>query len=246
MKIIGVIPARYQSSRFEGKPLADICGKPMIWWVYQQVKKVKELSEVYVATDDDRIKAECEKYDIKVLMTSQNHPDHISRVQEVSDLVKSDIYLCINGDEPLIDDKAISKVIKKALTVQNLFFVGAFRYLTDPAETFDGANIKLVTNKDNRAVYISRTPIPFPKGTLMFQYKKYVGIECFAKSALDFFVNTPKGELENIEDIDHLRFLENGKSLIFEKIDSESISVDTKKDLEKVIKIIKTRNNNEY
>lgn len=241
MNIVGVIPARYNSTRFPGKPLADICGKPMIWWVYQQVKKVKELSEVFVATDDNRIKKECEKYNIKVLMTRSNHPDHIARIQEVSDIINADMYVCINGDEPLIDNNAISKVIKKALTLKKTFFIGAFRYLTDPAETIDSANIKIVTNKENRAVYVSRTPIPFPKGTLIFKYKKYVGIECFTKEALDFFVNTQKGELEHIEDIDHLRFLENGKSLIFEQIESESISVDTKKDLEKVIQIIKSK-----
>lgn len=241
MNIVGVIPARYASTRFPGKPLTDICGKPMIWWVYQQVKKVKELSEVFVATDDYRIKVECEKYNIKVLMTRSNHPDHIARVQEVSDIINADMYVCINGDEPLIDNSAISKVVKKAMSVKNPFFTGAFRYLSDPAETIDSANIKIVTNKENRAVYISRTPIPFPKGTLLFQYKKYVGIECFTKEALDFFVNTQKGELENIEDIDHLRFLENGKLLIFEQVNSESISVDTQKDLEKVIQIIKSK-----
>lgn len=241
MNIVGVIPARYASTRFPGKPLTDICGKPMIWWVYQQVKKVKELSEVFVATDDYRIKVECEKYNIKVLMTRSNHPDHIARVQEVSDIINADMYVCINGDEPLIDNNAISKVIKKAISVKNPFFIGAFRYLSDPAETIDSANIKIVTNKENRAVYISRTPIPFPKGTLLFQYKKYVGIECFTKEALDFFINTQKGELENIEDIDHLRFLENNKCLIFEQVNSESISVDTQKDLEKVIQIIKNK-----
>ena len=89
-----------------------------------------------------------------------------------------------------------------------------------------------------RCVYISRTPVPYPKGTLMFSYKKYVGIECFSKKALDFFVSTPQGNIERIEDIDHLRFLEHGKELQFTLVDSESISVDTRKDLEKVIYII--------
>lgn len=242
MNIIGVIPARYESTRFPGKPLADICGKPMIWWVYQQVKKVEELSEVYVATDDERIKKECEKYDIKVVMTKSTHVNHISRVKEVSDLINANLYVCINGDEPLIDKNSISKVIKKAINTSELFFVGAFRYLTNPVETIDSANIKIVTNHENKAIYISRTPIPYPKGTLLFQYKKYVGIECFTKEALDYFVITKMGELEKIEDIDHLRYLENGKILLFQEVKSESISVDTKKDLEKVRQIINGRN----
>lgn len=239
MNIIGVIPARYESTRFPGKPLADICGKPMIWWVYQQVKKVKELSEVYVATDDERIKKECEKYDIKVVMTKNNHQNHISRVHEFSTKINADLYLCVNGDEPLIDNNSVSTVIKKASTLEEVYFIGAYRYLKDPVETLDSANIKVVTNEKQCAIYLSRMPIPFPKSTILFSYKKYVGIELFSKEALSFFVNANMGVLEKIEDIDHLRFLENGKELVFEEIFSESLSVDTQKDLEKVIEIIK-------
>ena len=95
MKIVAVIPARYKSTRLPGKPLADICGKPMIWWVYNQVKKVKEFKDIFVATDDERIKETCEKYNIKVIMTRDNHPDHISRVQEVSEKIEADYYVCI-------------------------------------------------------------------------------------------------------------------------------------------------------
>lgn len=233
MKIIAIIPARYSSTRFPGKPLADICRKPMIWWVYNQVKKVPQFSEVFVALDDERIKNVCEEYGIKYMMTKNDHPEHISRIHEVSDKVVADIYVCVNGDEPLISPK----VIEQALPVgeeDNFFFSGAMRKLTDPAETFDPANIKIAVNDLNESIYISRAAMPFPKGTLMFNYYKYVGIECFSKEALDFFVSTPQGRLEKIEDIDHLRFLENHKILKFKEVDSESISVDTPKDLEKV------------
>ncbi len=245
MNIVGVIPARYESTRFPGKPLADINGKPMIWWVYNQVKKVKELSEVYVATDDERIKVECEKHCIKVVMTKNTHPDHIARVQEVSDKINADLYVCINGDEPLIDEISISKVINEAIENPS-FFTGAFRYLSDPAETLDSANIKIVTNKSGEAIYISRCPVPNPKGTLLFKYKKYVGIECFTKESLDYFVSTPMGIIEKIEDIDHLRFIENHKVLKFKEIQSESISVDTQKDLEKVREILKASDGNYF
>lgn len=240
-KIIGVIPARYQSTRFPGKPLADICGKPMIWWVYQQVMKVPELSAVFVATDDDRIQKVCEEYGMQVVMTRNDHPDHIARIQEVSDKIKSDIYVCVNGDEPLIAPECISQAIKGALSQKSLFFSGAMRRLTDPAETIDPANIKIVMSTTERCLYISRTPVPFPKGTLLFNYHKYVGIECFSKESLDFFVSTPMGSVEKVEDIDHLRFLENYKELYFTLVDSESISVDTPKDLEKVRMIIESR-----
>lgn len=238
-KIIGVIPARYQSSRFPGKPLADICGKPMIWWVYQQVIKVPELAEIYVATDDLRIQKVCEEYGMNVVMTRDDHPEHISRIHEVSDIIKADIYVCVNGDEPLISPECISQAIIGALEKDNLFFSGAMRKLSDPVETIDPANIKIVMSQTGRCLYISRAPVPFPKGSLFFNYHKYVGIECFTKQALDFFVNTPQGSLEKVEDIDHLRFLENYKELSFTLVNSESISVDTPKDLEKVIVMIK-------
>lgn len=233
MKVVGVIPARYSSSRLPGKPLADICGKPMIWWVYTQVSKVKRFSDVFVAIDDDRIRKICEDYNIKYVMTRNDHPEHISRIHEVSEKIEADLYVCINGDEPLISPSCIEQVIPESLP-ENFFFSGAMRKLKDPAETIDPANIKIVMSDTGRCVYISRTPVPFPKGTLLFDYNKYVGIECFSKEALDFFVSTPQGIVEKVEDIDHLRFLEHGKNITFKYVNSESISVDTPKDLEKV------------
>jgi 3-deoxy-manno-octulosonate cytidylyltransferase (CMP-KDO synthetase) len=240
MKVIGIIPARYKSTRFEGKPLADICGKPMIWWVYRQVCQVKELADVFVAIDDSRVQEVCEEENIKYIITSDNHPEHISRIHEVSEKIQSDYYICVNGDEPLIDPISIAKIIPTEIK-NSVYFGGAMRVLTDPVETIDSGNIKLVVSQSGRCVYMSRTPVPFPKGTLMFQYNKYVGIECFNKQALDFFVKTPMGFNEKIEDIDHLRFLENGKELHFSYVNSESLSVDTEKDLEKVRLLISER-----
>lgn len=233
MKTIAIIPARYSSTRFPGKPLVDICGKPMIWWVYNQVSKVKAFSDVFVAIDDERIRKTCEDLHIKYVMTRDNHPEHISRIHEVSEKINADLYVCVNGDEPLIAPACIEQALPEHID-EDFFFSGAMRLLSDPAETIDPANIKIVMSDTGRCVYISRTPVPYPKGTLMFKYNKYVGIECFSKKALDFFVSTPQSNVERIEDIDHLRFLENGKHITFKYVDSESISVDTPKDLEKV------------
>lgn len=239
MKIVAVIPARYSSSRFPGKPLADICGKPMIWWVYNQVKKVKRFNDVVVAIDSPIIRNACEEYGINYMMTKDNHPEHISRIHEVSERIEADMYVCVNGDEPLISPEAIELALPREKDFgENFFFSGAMRKLTDPVEAIDSANIKVVISGNGRCVYMSRIPVPFPKGTLLFSYNKYVGIECFSKQALNFFVNTPMGDVEKIEDIDHLRFLEHGKNLYFKYVDSESISVDTPKDLEKVRKMI--------
>ncbi len=237
MKIIGVIPARYGSTRFPGKPTVDIFGKPMLWWVYNRVNSIGVFDDVFCAIDDDRIKLLCEKYDMKYVMTKDNHPEHISRIHEVSTKVDADYYMCINGDEPLISKECILPVVPKKYYSEP-YFGGAMRILTDPAETIDFAKIKVVTSQNGRCLYMSRTPVPYPRGTLDVTYKKYVGVECFNKSALDFFVNTPMGSLEKAEDIDHLRFLENGVPLNFNFVQSESISVDTPKDLEKVKKII--------
>lgn len=237
MKIIAVIPARYSSTRFPGKPLADICGKPMLWWVYQRVSKINDFDEVVCAIDDERIKEICERYEMNYVMTKNTHPEHISRIHEVSEKIDADYYMCINGDEPLISQECILPIIPTEKH-DGPYFGGAMRVLTDPAETIDFAKIKLVVSEQTgKCLYMSRTPVPYPRGTLLFKYNKYVGVECFNKEALNFFVSTPMNDLERIEDIDHLRFLANGIDLHFHYVESESISVDTPKDLEKIIKV---------
>lgn len=243
MKVIGVIPARYQSSRFPGKPLADICGKPMIWWVYNQVSQVKEFSEIYVATDDERIVACCEEYGMKYVMTRKDTPNHIHRIWEVTEMIEADYYISINGDEPLISPDNIRQAFPSKVISDRPFFQSVYREMHDPAEVMDIANVKIVLSKEGVCMYQSRYPIPCPKGSLLFTYKKAIGIECFNKKALDIFAHTPMGVMEKIEDIDHLRFLENGIPIYYKQIDSESLSVDTKNDLEKVRLIIEERLN---
>lgn len=243
MKVIGVIPARYQSSRFPGKPLADICGKPMIWWVYNQVSQVEEFSEIYVATDDERIVACCEEYGMKYVMTRKDTPNHIHRIWEVTEMIEADYYISINGDEPLISPDNIRQAFPTEVINDRPFFQSVYREMHDPAEVMDIANVKIVLNKEGVCMYQSRYPIPCPKGSLLFTYKKAIGIECFNKKALDIFAHTPMGVMEKIEDIDHLRFLENGIPIYYKQIDSESLSVDTKNDLEKVRLIIEERLN---
>ena len=245
MKVIGVIPARYQSSRLPGKPLADICGKPMIWWVYNQVKQVKEFAEVFIATDDERISQVCKQYNMPVLMTGTETPNHIHRIWEVTEVVEADYYISINGDEPLISPENIRQVFPDCVIKDRPFFQSVYREMNDPAEVMDIANVKIVLNKEGVCMYQSRNPIPCPKGSLIFKYKKAIGIECFNKLALDAFVKAPMAVNERIEDIDHIRFLENGIPIHYKLIESESLSVDTNNDLEKVRMIIskKIKNN---
>ena len=239
MKIIAIIPARYGSTRFPGKPLADINGRPMIWWVYNQVIKSKKINEVIVATDDERISEICKKYDMNVMMTGE-HKNHIERINEVANKIYADYYICVNGDEPLISSDEIDLVIPDN-SDEVEFFRGAYREMTDPVETIDSGNIKIILTKNDRCIYMTRSVAPFPKGTLDFKYLKYVGIECFTKKGLEIFSTTSMGTIEKIEDIDHLRFIENDIPIYFKKVNSESLSVDTKKDLEKIKILMKDK-----
>ena len=241
MKIVAVIPARYGSSRFPGKPLADICGKPMIWWVYNQVTQIQEFSDVFIATDDERIVTVCEQYGLKSVITSSDHSTHVHRIHEVSDKIDADYYVVVCGDEPLISPDVIRTVLPKSEVADNIYVGGLCRYFSDPAEVIDPANIKVVTNDKNECILLSRAVVPFPYKTVLFRYKKVVGVECYNKRALNFFVSAPKGFLESIEDVTLQIFLENKIHIKYEMVDSVSLSVDTRRDLEKVIEIIKNR-----
>ena len=240
MKIVGIIPARYESSRFPGKPLADICGKPMVWWVYQQAKTIEEIDDVYVATDSDKIAEVCKYFNIPVIMTLDSHSTHVHRIHEVSDKLEADYYLAICGDEPLIEQEVIKSVIPDT-TTDEMYVGGTCRYFTDPAEVVDPANIKVVTNEKDECILLSRSPVPFPYKTVLFQYKKLIGVECYNKAALDFFVSRQKGWLESIEDVTLQRFLENKINIKYKLVESSSLSVDTPRDLEKVRKILEER-----
>ncbi len=242
MKIIGVIPARYGSSRLEGKPLVDICGKPMIWWVYQQAKKAKGLDEIYVATDDKRIEDFCKNNKMNVVMTSSFHHTHMQRINEFSNIIEADAYVVICGDEPLVEPHVIEAVIPTKIDSKYLIR-GAMRELIDPAETIDFGNIKIITNQNGQCLSLSRTPIPYPYKSVQFKYKKTIGIECFNKKALEFFCNNEQGFWESTEDITMLKFVENHIPIFFKLVDSSSLSVDTPKDLDKVRELIKIKLN---
>lgn len=237
MKIIGVIPARYQSSRMPGKPIVDILGKPMIWWVYQQVIKNKDFSDVVVATDDKRIAEQCNKYGMNIIMTSVNHDTPTSRLYEVSTKIEADLYMMIMGDEPLVDERSFSLVIPAIFN--GGYYVGALtNILTNPVDVIDFSNQKVVTNSKRETLLISRSPIPYPKGTLDFQYEKVTGVQIFSKAALDFFDKTPKSILEKAEENDLMRFVENGITVKMTTSEYKTISVDTPKDLELVKEIL--------
>ncbi len=237
MKIIGVIPARYESSRFEGKPLADILGKPMIWWTYQQVKKVKDLDAVYVATDDERIVKKCEELKMNVILTSDKHTMMLERIHEVSTKVDADLYISIAGDEPLIEPETIEKVAKSFKKEQN-DVINLRTKINNPIDVINWTTMKVVTDRNGYALYASRNPIPYPKASLNYDYYKHMGTYGLTKEALHFFATHEKGPLERVEDFDLLRFLEYGIKVKIIDVKSETVSVDTPKDLVRVTEII--------
>ncbi len=239
MKVVGIIPARYNSTRLPGKPLKDIHGYPMIWWVYSRVCKVDKLDEVYVATDDDRIKSVCDKYNIPVIMTSSNHPNGALRLHEVSESIAADFYVQLNGDEPLIHKKAIEAAIPDFVPQDVEFGTNIITEIDDPVQAVDPSNIKMVFDSDFNALYMSRTPIPYPFKLIDFKYYKHVGIIGYNKKMLDFYKNSVPGKFEKIEGIDTLRFLDYGKQLkLFYVPECHTLSVDTEKDLETVRKMM--------
>lgn len=245
MKIVGVIPARYESSRFPGKPLADICGKPMIWWVYHQCLKVDELDEVYVATDDLRIEEACHLLGINVIMTSSEHMTGTDRIGEVARRIEADLYVNIQGDEPLLEPETIKMAIRPFFNDKNLLITNLMTKIEDPVEVVNCTVPKVIANKDGIGVYLTRAAAPYPKGKIEYNYYKQVCVYGFRPEALEFYceygAKYGKAYVESIEDIEILRFIENGYKVQYIEVASDTVAVDTKNDLEKVCKIIKDK-----
>ena len=241
MRILGVIPARYASSRLPGKPLTDILGKPMVWWVYQAAMQSPLLDDLVVATDDERILAVCKEYGMNAVMTRADHDTPTARIQEVSCLIQADLYLQIMGDEPLIDPKAFELILPKELPDDPYYVAGVTNRMEHPADVIDFSNQKVVCNARREILLISRSPIPYPKGTADFEYEKITGIQLFSKKALDFYAATPKSALEKAEENDLMRFIENGHTVHAVLSPYKTVSVDTPKDVGIVCDVLRQR-----
>lgn len=245
MKIIGVIPARYQSSRFPGKPLADICGKPMIWWVYRQCLKVEDFDAVYVATDDEKIFDTCTALGIQVVMTSDTHRTGTDRIGEVARKIPADLIVNIQGDEPLLEPDTIKAAIAPFYTNPALQISNLMTKITDPIDVVNCTVPKVITNKEGIGVYLTRAAAPYPKGSLNYAYYKQVCVYGFKPEALQFYcdygMTYGKAKVEAVEDIEILRFIENGYKVQYIEVDSETVAVDTPNDLEKVRAIVSAK-----
>lgn len=226
MKIIGVIPARYKSSRFPGKPLASICGKPMIWWVYQQAKKVTDFTDLCVATDDKKIMSVCESFGLNVVMTQSKHPTGSDRVAEVATKIDGELYVNIQGDEPLIAPEMIQQVIR-IFDDASVYF-GTLKNKIDSIEEIQSSStVKVVTDKNDDALYFSRSVIPSNiKEMRNSQVFRHVGIYAYRHDFLQWFGHTPQSSLELSENIEPLRAMEHGYKIRVIETPYRSIGVD--------------------
>ncbi len=237
-KILGVIPARYSSSRLPGKPLKDINGKPMIWWVYQLATKVKGLTAVIVATDDDRIVDKCKELNIPVIMTSSECPTGTDRVAEVATKIPADIYITIQGDEPLLEPEVIDVLVNLVSADDNIKCATLKTKYHNPVDVVNGTTPKVVCDKAGDIMLFSRAPIPYPKASIDYTYYKPMGVYAFRPEILALYVKLDRGDIEKIEDIELLRLLENGVKIRITEVTSRTIAVDTEKDLNRVRKVL--------
>jgi 3-deoxy-manno-octulosonate cytidylyltransferase (CMP-KDO synthetase) len=250
MKITAVIPARYGSTRFEGKPLADILGKPMIQWVYEGARQSKLIDEVIVATDDQRILEVVRSFGGKGVMTSPDHPTGTDRIAEVARKLKSEIVVNVQGDEPLIKGSIIDKAIKPLLSDDTLPMSTLMARIEDTKDWLNPHIVKVVVNQKGFALYFSRSPIPFPRdlhidrleshpfGTkrpLPKRIFKHIGIYVFRRKFLLKFSKMKPTPLEKLEKLEQLRILENGYPIKVSLVDYEPICVDIPEDLQKVV-----------
>ena len=238
MKIIGMIPARGGSTRFNMKPLADICGKPMLYWVWKHTSEVDVFDEVVIGTDNEEIRRVAEGFGAKVIMTSPNCETATERLYEVSQIISADLYVMVNGDEPLVLAKDIVKCIPETLPEDGFYVSNLMTDFSNPVVVVDPTNLKIVTNADGICLFISRAPIPFPKGDMGYVYQKFVGVGAFSPKALEFYHSTPRGPVEKIEENDSFRFIENRKDCYYINAHCKSLSVDTPKDRVEVEKIL--------
>jgi 3-deoxy-manno-octulosonate cytidylyltransferase (CMP-KDO synthetase) len=237
MKVIAVIPARMASTRLPRKMLREIAGVPLLAWVYRGVQRCPSVDQVIVATDSDEIIGFCEQQGFVAQMTSTGHRSGTERVHEISTAVDADVYLNVQGDEPLTRPEHIENLI--AVMRRSEVEVGT---LKTPAAEIDVNNpsaVKVVTDAVGRALYFSRATIPHDRDGVRPRYFKHLGFYGYRKAALDKFVRWPESSLERSERLEQLRFLENGVAIYVGETPFDTVGVDTEDDLQRVDEILR-------
>ncbi|HTC57992.1 MAG TPA: 3-deoxy-manno-octulosonate cytidylyltransferase [Candidatus Sulfotelmatobacter sp.] len=237
MKSVAIIPARLASTRLPRKMLREIAGTPLVGWVYEAVRSSSLLSDVIIATDSEEILEACRSHGWKVQMTSAAHRSGTERVHEISNSITADVYVNVQGDEPLVRPEQIATLLEvmRDPAVQ----VGTVKTLCPPEEIPNPNAVKVVTAPDGRALYFSRATVPFDRDNTDPHYFKHLGLYAYRKSALDLFVSKPESTLEKTERLEQLRFLENGIPIYVGKTPYDSVGVDTEEDLQRVTEILR-------
>lgn len=242
-KVVAVIPARYASSRFPGKPLAKIHGKPMIQWVYERVKGVEDINDVYVATDDEIIFNTVKSFGGKIIMTSKEHKSGTDRISEAVHKIADDIDIVLNiqGDEPMIKKEMIKELI--GAFEDNSVNMATLKKRIYEKEDIDNPNIaKVITDENNDAIYFSRSTIPYNRdGVENIKYFKHIGVYGYKKEFLMEFSNLKESKLEQLEQLEQLRVIENGYKIRVIETQNESIGVDLPEHIKKVESLLKLK-----
>jgi 3-deoxy-manno-octulosonate cytidylyltransferase (CMP-KDO synthetase) len=238
-KVLVVIPARYASVRFPGKPLAEIAGKPMIQHVVERVKEAERQPRVVVATEDDRIIEAVKAFGAEAIRTRGDHKTGTDRVAEVATHIQADIYINVQGDEPLIDPGTVDGVIEVMAEDDGIQLATPCAAITRQQDIMDPNVVKAVLDFDGNALYFSRAPIPWVRDTgakVAARHTKHIGLYGYRREALLEFPTLPPGELERVEQLEQLRWLENGFKIRVVESDYDAIAVDVPGDVEKVEK----------
>ena len=242
LKIIAVIPCRWGAMRFPGKPLALIGEKPMMWHVHQRCIETDIFDEIVIATDDKRIFEAGKSLNLAMAMTSKNHFTGTDRVAEVSKKVDADIYVNVQGDEPFIEPEAIKAVASSLEESQDKLVMASNAYATmqEPAHIIDRNIVKVILDKSSNALAYSRHPIPYPKNKST-EFLRQHGLYAFKKEGLLAFTKYKPGLIEQAEEVEMFRLLENGYRIRMVPTNDSSIPVDTQRDLELVNEIFATK-----
>lgn len=242
MNVLGVIPARYRSTRLPGKPLLMIGAKPMIQWVYEAAKTAALIDEVVVATDDQRIYDTVVDFGGKAELTAADHPTGTDRLAEVARRYQTELVVNIQGDEPLIQGAVIDSIIRPLLEEPGLPMSTAKVRLVDPDQVKEASVVKVVTTENGDALYFSRSPIPYPRNPEQAVYWKHIGLYGYRKEFLLKYIGLPQSRLELAESLEQLRVLANGYRIKVVEVAQDSIGVDTSEDLERVRALLENRN----
>ncbi|MBN1269017.1 MAG: 3-deoxy-manno-octulosonate cytidylyltransferase [Kiritimatiellae bacterium] len=245
MHILGVIPSRYGSTRLPGKSLVPLCGKPLVQWVYERAKQARALDELVVATDDQRIADAVARFGGKAVMTRSDHPSGTDRVAEAAASMQADIVVNVQGDEPLIDPRAIDAVCRAMDEDASWDMATPAAPVRTEAEIGDPAVVKVVWDQEGRALYFSRSPIPFVRekgGDAAGAdplYWRHIGLYAYRRGFLEKLVGTPPCALEEAEKLEQLRALHIGARMKVVKVDAVGPSVDTPEDVAKAERALK-------